>query len=131
MTDDPWYPNGWHIERTPSVSGGFFEMKVPNERITQEEVDDEAAMRLAVLAHIDPAEVAEMMTALQEAWDNIRTAVLKTVPGAALNLTTAERIRRRDTLHREASAALGRGDSRTHKRALADLKLLNKIESIL
>lgn len=43
---------------------------------------------------------------------------------AGLVIDEATATRRRDTLHREAAAALGRGDRATHRKKLAELRRL-------
>lgn len=93
--------------------------------ITQSEVDDEVARRLAALWVLD---TEAMRKALDAAWGEVRTAVLNTREFMGAGMTAAQRAKRRDTLHREAAAALGRGDRKAHRRALDDLRFLNKTE---
>lgn len=99
--------------------------------ITQSEVDDEVARRLAAigaLGALDPETMRKAVDAIHAAWGEVRTSVLNTRELMGAGMTAAERAKRRDTLHREAAAALGRGDRKAHRRALDDLRFLNKTE---
>lgn len=97
--------------------------------ITQGEVDDEVARRLAALMAVDPETIKNIAAELQAAWDKIRTAMLNTTEFMGVGMSAAERTKRRDTLHREAAAALCRGDRKAHRRALDDLRSLNRTET--
>lgn len=99
------------------------------DRIPQDAIDGEVARRLAVLMAFDPEAIKKMAAELQAAWDSVRSALLDTSEFMGAGMTAAERAKRRDTLHREAAAALGRGDRKAHRRALADLRFLNKTET--
>lgn len=95
---------------------------------TQSEVDDEVARRLAALGALDPETTRKAADAIHAAWGELRTALLNTREFVGAGMTAAERAKRRDTLHREAAAALGRGDRKAHRRALDDLRFLNKTQ---
>lgn len=95
---------------------------------TQSEVDENVARRVAALWAVDPEAIRKAVDTIHAAWGEVRTAMLNTRELMGAGMTAAERAKRRDTLHREAAAALGRGDSKAHRRALDDLRFLNKTE---
>ena len=99
-----------------------------NDDITQNEVDEEVVRRLVALGAVDLEVMREAVDAIHAAWGEVRTALLNTREFMGAGMTAAERAKRRDTLHREAAAALGRGDRKAHRRALDDLRFLNKTE---
>lgn len=72
---------------------------------------------LVRLLNADWGQIGDAFRSLSEALESVRIVTAASVHEAA----TA---RRRDTLHREAAAALGRGDRATHRKKLAELRRL-------
>lgn len=80
------------------------------------------------------------LDSVHAAWEKVSAAIQGACAGfarasedlaEALDLPNndAELARRKDTLHREAAAALGRGDRKTHKKALAELRRIDRWRS--
>lgn len=67
-------------------------------------------------------DLRRMNESLRTTWEQFAEEAKK----AGLAMSAATAARRKDTLRREAAAALGRGDRKTHRKALAELRQIEQ-----